>query len=606
MKYRNMMYNEYHKNIQNTKDEILLLNKAVNQNSFARLFVIIGGGAWLFYLVQKENLWILLLAVLLIVLTFAFLVKRQSKLEKLQADAIDFLRVNENELALRDSRQTIYSEGVDFEDGSHPYSSDLDIFGQFSLFTMVNRCATGLGVVKLVSWLQFAGNKEQIESRQEAVAELAEDLEWSQKFQSRLLFNIDQKTEVKSFLQRYFEGTGLRFGGLFMRMYVPVAPYILLGGILFSLFITPIWTAVFLLGLGHLFWTLGLAGKVALFSNRIDKVGQVLAAYADGIGLVEGKTFTGKDNIQLQQKLSVEGKPLSVVFRELSKLINNLDARNNMLMGAILNIGFLWDFKYVMRIVEWKSKYATDILQTFDVIAEFEALNSLAVLKRNHPSWVTPELLSNSDEGKIVTMGIAHPLIAKEHAVANDYTNEYHEIALITGSNMAGKSTFLRTIGINAVLAYAGAVTCAVVLKLPIYNLVSYMRIKDSLNESTSTFKAELDRMKFILDKVKHDDNSFFLIDEMLRGTNSVDKYLGSRAIIRRLIEMRGKGMVATHDLQLASLEEENVGKVQNYHFDIRVREGEMLFDYKLKDGRCTIFNASMLLKGIGIDVEST
>ena len=131
------------------------------------------------------------------------------------------------------------------------------------------------------------------------------------------------------------------------------------------------------------------------------------------------------------------------------------------------------------------------------------------------------------------------------------------------------------------------------------------MRIKDSLNESTSTFKAELDRMKFILDTVQQDNDSFFLIDEMLRGTNSVDKYLGSRAIIRKLIAMEGRGMVATHDLQLASLEEENVGQVANYHFDIRVVNGEMLFDYKLKQGRCTIFNASLLLKGIGIDVDS-
>lgn len=129
------------------------------------------------------------------------------------------------------------------------------------------------------------------------------------------------------------------------------------------------------------------------------------------------------------------------------------------------------------------------------------------------------------------------------------------------------------------------------------------MRIKDDLNESTSTFKAELDRMKFILELVEVASDSFVLIDEMLRGTNSVDKYLGSRAIIKKLIEMKGMGMVATHDLQLATLEEEYVGILKNYHFDIQVIQGEMLFDYKLKNGKCTVFNASMLLKGIGIDV---
>src|SRR5690606_38806383 len=179
-----------------------------------------------------------------------------------------------------------------------------------------------------------------------------------------------------------------------------------------------------------------------------------------------------------------------------------------------------------------------------------------------------------------------------------------HQIALITGSNMAGKSTFLRTGGINAVLAYAGAVVCAQHMELPIYRLVSYMAIEADLLERTSGFKAEIDRMKFILGIVEVAEDSFFLIDEMLRGTNSVDKYLGSRAIIKKLIEMGGKGMVAAHDLQLATLEEEYVDYIKNFHFDIQVKEGEMLFDYKLKSGRCTVFNASLLLKGIGIDVN--
>src|SRR5690606_11849363 len=152
--------------------------------------------------------------------------------------------------------------------------------------------------------------------------------------------------------------------------------------------------------------------------------------------------------------------------------------------------------------------------------------------------------LSDTAADKILAVEISHPLIPTGQSIANDYDNAHHRIALITGPYMAGKSTFLRTIGINAVLAYAGAVTSAARFKLPIYNLISYMRIRDSLNESTSTFKAELDRMKFILETVKEDKNSFFLIDEMLRGTNSVDKYLGSRAIIRKLIAMEGKGMV--------------------------------------------------------------
>ncbi|MND76547.1 DNA mismatch repair protein MutS [compost metagenome] len=264
----------------------------------------------------------------------------------------------------------------------------------------------------------------------------------------------------------------------------------------------------------------------------------------------------------------------------------------------------LWDFRQVLAIIDWKNKYEQEILNSFDTLAKVEAVNSLAIWKRNHPTYVYPIILVNPDEDKIEAQGIYHPLIPNELVVANDYTSNDHRVALVTGSNMAGKSTFLRTIGVNAILAYAGASVAASSFQLPIYKLISYMRIRDNLNESTSTFKAELNRMKFILDTVASHTDSFFLIDEMLRGTNSVDKYLGSRAIIKQLVRLDGKGMVATHDLQLSSLEREFPKDIKNYHFDIQVDEGQMLFDYKLKTGECKIFNASLLLRGIGVDIE--
>lgn len=599
-----MIYQEYQDNIQRTQTEIQELTRSINKNSFARLFVIVGGGALLFYSFQQNNVILVLALTIIIVLSFAFLINRQSVLEKKRDAKLAFLKVNENEIAGKEKRTTIYDEGGVFDDGKHPYASDLDLFGSFSLFSMLNRCATILGVSMLASWLKQAATKPEIEERQSAVEEIAKDLHWSQAFQSLLVFNLLQKTEVKSFLARYFQDSSLSFGSSLMKLYVLLAPIILGAGVLVSVFIYPLWPYITFLAIAHLLWTIGLAGKVSLFSSRIDKIGQVLGAYAEGLAMIEQRDFTASKNQYLKMQLLTDGKPLSTAFRELSKLINSLDARNNMLVGALLNMLFLWDFKYVMKIVAWKSRYEANILVAFDVVAEFEALNSLAILKRNHPDWVVPVILDDAAQDVILAKNIVHPLIPSVSSVANDYDSENHRIALITGSNMAGKSTFLRTVGINAVLAYSGAVCAAVKFSLPIYHLISYMRIKDSLNESTSTFKAELDRMKFILETVERDKRSFFLIDEMLRGTNSVDKYLGSRAIIRKLMQMSGQGMVATHDLQLASLEEEYQGEVRNYHFDIQVQQSEMLFDYKLKHGRCTIFNASMLLKGIGIDVD--
>ncbi|MGJ1388273.1 MutS-related protein [Sphingobacterium spiritivorum] len=601
------IYSTYANAVEQTKVAIQILDKKINSNSFGRLAVILGGGGLLFWSFQQKQIWLVSLLFALIILLFAFLIRRQSRLEKERDNLKAFLRVNENEILLRDQRINCYSEGQEFEDGRHPYLSDLDIFGRYSLFTLVNRAATKLGIQQLAKWLSAPADKEIIQQRQDAVKELSDELHWCQQLQTTLIFNLDQQIEVKAFLRKYFQSGDFSFGNAFMRIYVTIVPFVMLAGIILALSGVKVIGYVFILALVHIFWTLAMAGRVSVFSSKIDKVGGILNAYADGIRLVEERQWSSALTNSLQQRVSVQGNKgkLSAAFKELGGLINKLDARNNILVGTVLNMFLLWDFKQVMAIVKWKSRYEENILEAFDVIAEYEALLSFATLKRNYPDWAFPVILEDTKQNKITGEAINHPLINEAYAVANNYDANEHRIALVTGSNMAGKSTFLRTIGINAVLAYSGAPVCASSLELPIYKLITYMRIKDNLNESTSTFKAELDRMKYILDTVGQKKDSFFLIDEMLRGTNSVDKYLGSRAIIKKLISMDGKGMVATHDLQLSTLEAEYPGIVRNYHFDIQVKEGEMLFDYKLKDGECKVFNASMLLKGIGVEIEN-
>ncbi|WP_240903248.1 MutS-related protein [Sphingobacterium sp. SGG-5] len=594
----------YTNNVRIKKEEIAVLEKKINTNSIFRLVTIVVGGALLFQVFQWNNIWILLATVLAIVLGFVALVRRQSVLEKQLHGKQALLRVNQNELDLMDSGDNMYEDGNQFDDPKHPYVSDLDVFGSSSLFAKVNRAATSSGVVRLATWFLSSSTKEMVEKRQLAAEELSTKMEWCQEFQSRLLFNLNQKADIKAFLSNYLKEEGLKFGNTFMRLYVPFAPFLVLGSLLVSIFFYPIWGYIAGLGVLHLLWTMGLGGKVSFFSNRIDKIGNTLIAYSDAIKLVEREQFDAALNADLQQRLHTKKEHvLSDAFKELGTLIDKLDARNNLLVGALLNMIFLWDFRQVLAIMKWKENYGVNVLESFDTIAKVEALVSLATLRRNNPTWSKPVIVDDVSSGRIYAEAINHPLIIEEKAVANDYDAGQHQIALITGSNMAGKSTFLRTVGLNAVLAYAGAVVCATKLHLPIYRLVTYMRIKDNLSESTSTFKAEIDRMKFILGTIEVTDDSYFLIDEMLRGTNSVDKYLGSKAIIKKLIEMEGKGMVATHDLQLASLEDEYPTLIKNFHFDIQVADGEMLFDYKLKNGKCTVFNASMLLKGIGIDV---
>jgi hypothetical protein len=597
----------YQSNVDRTKEQIKLLDKQINQNAFLRLGLMILGGIGIWQLFGLNNIFLVLGAFLFVIFLFAFLVFRQSKVDRKLQEAKVFLRINENEIEVLNRKKNMYDDGVEFEDGKHPYSSDLDIFGPNSLFELVNRCATKDGVSELKSWMEAPAQKEEITARQEAVNELKVDPEHLQAFQTKMLFNLGSKINLRSYIHSYFHDNSFHFGNGFYKVYVPLVPWIFLAGILFSVFVQNI--SGYLLGLAiiHLLWTMSQGGRVSQFSNRIDKIGVSLIGFSDAIKLMEDRKYVAPLNQELQRKIKVDAhqKKLSSIISELGKLIDKLDVRNNMLVGAILNMLFLWDFKQVMAISKWKDQYEDSILSGFDAVAKYESLVSLALLAYNHPDWTQPVIKDNFENDHVLATEVNHPLIPETKSVGNDYEANDHKIALITGSNMAGKSTFLRTIGINAVLAYTGAVTCAKKFELPIYELVTYMRIKDSLNESTSTFKAELDRMKFILERVKNIKSSYFLIDEMLRGTNSVDKYLGSKAIIKKLITLNGRGMLATHDLQLSELVNEYPGYLKNYHFDIQVQGSEMLFDYKLKDGACTIFNASMLLKGIGIVVES-
>jgi len=598
-----ILYDQKHQEIAST---VLKLNKQVNTLSLSRLFVILGGGALLFYTFQLESLPLVFFCFFALLFLFAYLVRRQSQLE-LQKNYFEaYLKVLSNEQNIIDGKVNMYAHGEDFEDDNHPYSSDMDVFGAYSLFAQLNRSTTKQGIDLLASWLSAPLDKEQIQRNQEASRELESESEWIWDFQAKLLANLNHKLDIKTFLSNYFQDRNFNFGNAFMRMYVKVGPVLFVLALVGSFFISKFAAVATILGLFHIFWAFAKAGSVGLFSSRIDKIGGILGSYADAIQAIENHAWKSVSLQEMANELKQGGhaEPISKAFKKLAVLINNLDARNNVFVGLFLNLFLLWDFRQVLAIIDWKNKYEQEILNSFDTLAKVEAVNSLAIWKRNHPTYVYPIILVNPEEDKIEAKGIYHPLIPNELVVANDYTSNDHRVALVTGSNMAGKSTFLRTIGVNAILAYAGASVAASSFQLPIYKLISYMRIRDNLNESTSTFKAELNRMKFILDTVASHTDSFFLIDEMLRGTNSVDKYLGSRAIIKQLVRLDGKGMVATHDLQLSSLEPEFPKDIKNYHFDIQVDEGQMLFDYKLKTGECKIFNASLLLRGIGVDIE--
>lgn len=594
----------YKQNIQFADQQIKTFAKKVNLYSGMRLIAFLLILLSIYFSVKFDSFWLFLLCFIVLGACFNWLVSRQSWFMRQKEYYQNFEQVNENELGSISNYTNIYNNGDAYADEKHYYSADLDIFGKGSLFNLTNRAATAAGRDKLASWLSAPADKPVIMARQIAIKELRAKNDWRLNTQAHLFFaNTTDQDQLKQLFSYLHTPLNLPGEGWLSR-YISIGPVLLLLFAVAAIIYPDLKYAATGMGLLNYF----IAGSRHKYTNVTDraagKIGNTLKNYADVFKNIEKEQWQSPLNSELSEIVKGRNtKPTSAIIKQLSALINNLNARLNMLLGFILNATLVWDIRYVIAIENWKRENHENIENAFEAIAEFEALISLSTLAINYPQWAFPEI-AEGPKYTLTAQQITHPLISAKTRIENDYElNDSLNIDIITGSNMAGKSTFLRTIGINTVLALAGAPVCAKSMNVSVINIVSYMRIKDSLNESTSTFKAELDRLQMLLNAVDSGKKIFFLIDEMLRGTNSVDKYLGSKAVIEQLIRKNAVGMVATHDLQIAELEKQYPEYIRNFYFDIQIKDGEMLFDYKIKHGECKTFNAAILLRRIGIDV---
>jgi len=578
-------------------------NKRVNAYSLLRLVVLLVGGYLIYQSISIESIWLTEVVFILIIVAFAWLVSKQAQFEKEKQFYQALSQVVTNEINCIERHENTYSDGAAYVHDEHIYTSDLDIFGPASLYNLINRCASPQGNAKLASWLSKKADTETILQRQEAAKELALQANWMQHFKASLLFAKDSSDNE---VQQVFKYLRIPFEEFHpaLKTYIKYTPWLFFSSLALSYFF-PILTAVT--------FTTGLINASIVFKNSIKvnraeqilgKAGNILSNYSSAFKLVETNVFKSHLNRDLQNRFKgPEGQAFYKTIKHLSILINRLEYRLNMFVGPALNFAMAWDVRQLINIDRWKQENQHQIELAFDCLAEYEALTSLASLHYNYPAWTFP-LVSDEPAYTFIAEGLAHPLIREDRCVKNDFSlDNSYKVDIITGSNMAGKSTFLRSIGINTVLALCGAPVCASYLKLSNMHVFTYMRIKDSLNENTSTFKAELNRLKLLLDTLQKEEKVYFLIDEMLRGTNSVDKYLGSKAIIEKLVAQRAVGIVATHDLQIARLEDKYPDYIRNYYFDIQLNGQEMLFDYKIKHGECKTFNASVLLRELGIEV---
>lgn len=341
--------------------------------------------------------------------------------------------------------------------------------------------------------------------------------------------------------------------------------------------------------------------KISKLHEQVSRSSDLLRAYSEIIMMIEIRDFTAPLLQKLQSNF-MSGISGSQCIRNLSKLVGRLDSRLNVLVSVPLNLLFFTDIHFCLALEEWKRQHAAKIPGWFDAMAEFEVLSSFANLAYNNPSWVFPEIVTDFFSFRAVNMG--HPLIPEKKRINNDFEASGHgRTILITGSNMSGKSTFLRTCGVNTVLALAGAPVCASSFTLSHTRVHSSMRISDSLEENISSFYAELRRLRSVITEAGKDPRVFLLLDEILRGTNSDDRFTGSVALVKQLMDYGTVTMIATHDLRLAGLSKDIPGKIDNYHFDVKISGEELFFDYKLTPGVCSSFNASLLMKKMGIKI---
>ncbi|MEZ4960366.1 MAG: hypothetical protein R2830_11165 [Saprospiraceae bacterium] len=513
--------------------------------------------------------------------------------------------INAEEKGVLEHRFNHFPDGHEYLQTDHPYTLDLDIFGPFSMFQYCCRATTVVGQQRLAAYLLAAAGTGEIASRQAAVSELKPLLDWRQHFQAFGQNIKDNPLHVHMLHEWLNDGDVVR-GNKWLTAALFLVPMWTLICLALWAFYLP-WQAVLLLFLPTGWLLKKTQERVGRTHLRTTHAADMLTLYAQLMAHIESGTFQSPRLLDLQKNLAASGQSAARHIRSLAYIISQLNVRYNP-FAIVLNLGGAWDLQWVYRLEKWKARMHGQLPVWFDSLQEFEALSSFANLWYNNPGWVLPSVKKGATL-EAVTAG--HPLIHAQKRVGNDLAMPTRgHIKLITGSNMAGKSTFLRTVGLNMVLAQAGAPVCASAFTMPPLQVFTSMRTRDDLSESTSSFYAELKRLKVIIEAVKAaqlpDSQQlpvFFLLDEILKGTNSVDRHTGSKALIQQLIRQQGGGLIATHDLELGHLETESQGAIENLCMEVEVENGQLHFDYTLKKGVSSSFNATLLMREMGIEV---
>lgn len=520
-------------------------------------------------------------------------------------DAIEnlqrLIQVNETEIEVLNHHFVQLPDGSQYKPELHEYANDLDIFGRASLYQYINRTNSEQGNKLFADWLLHPAKPEEILQRLQAVKELTTEFKWRQQLQSHGTaspISISTQQKVDNWLKEPNTFSGKPHWQV-LKYLLPAISFTLLilhiADILSSSAFYPL--IILMLGISFI-----ISKQVMPSYLQLDKVAPQLESLSGCIKWIEEKSFISELMKVLKSKFKTEAGTSSQSIKKLKSILDRFDIRLNPLVFIPLNTFLFWDLQQIFILEKWKIENKESIDEWFHALAEIECLCSLGNFHFNHPENSFPVL--SDQQGVFNAEELGHPLIPKEKLVCNSFTTEgLNKMNLVTGSNMAGKSTFLRSVGVNIVLAMMGSSVHAKSLTLSPMKVLSSMRVSDNLEESTSTFYAELKKLKEVIDAVYNNEKIFLLLDEILRGTNSGDRHTGSKALIKQLIQHKAAGLIATHDLELAKLADEFPANIHNYHFDVQVANDELYFDYKLKRGVCQSMNASLLMKKIGIEL---
>lgn len=488
--------------------------------------------------------------------------------------------------------------GEDFIDPEHPYSADLDIVGKKSLFQLLNVTHTWHGRQAFAQdLLNPSYDIQELERRQEGIRELSKEIEFSTKIQYPLS-KIGSNASILKLLEelkdnrQLIPSKGLR---VFLRMLPRITMIIFLSALLLK------WkwlygTACLLLFLQAICWILGIL-QTNKYLSPITNLPYRLASYSNVLHQLQAKTFSSQKLVEIQSKLAHGDSSAAQAIKSLGKITDRINVRSQGLVWLLLNILFLWDYQCALSLMAWKERYAQVSESWFLALGEFESLLSLSTLASSCSQVTFPQF--TDDKHQFQGKALGHPLIANDTRVSNDFALE-DQIAIISGSNMSGKTTFLRTVGINLILAKAGGLVCAESLTCSPFHPITSMRIADDLKEGISTFYGELKRIKAIIEMAKEEPGTLFLIDEIFRGTNSVDRLYGAKTVISELNRLGVCGFITTHDMELCQLSKEQK-RIVNYSFSEDYQDNRIIFDYQIKKGPSTTTNAKALMKMVGI-----